>query len=56
MYGPDGKNVIKITWDEFKRYQRWDEFPEYENNPPMTDDFMFWYNGKKYFCTNADNF
>ena len=54
MYGPDGKSVIKMTWDLFKEYQRWDEFPEMKENPPMTDDFMFWYNGKKYFCTGEE--
>lgn len=44
--GPDGKDVEKMTWDEFIRYQRWDEFPELSDDPPMTDDFAFWLHGK----------
>ena len=54
MYGPDGKSVIKMTWESFEKYQRWNEFPELEENPPMTDDFMFWYKGEKYFCAGED--
>lgn len=54
MYGPDGKNVIKMTWEQFKTWQRWDEFPEKIDNPPMTVDFAFWYSGNKYYCTGED--
>lgn len=52
--GPDGKDVEKMTWDEFTRYQRWDEFPEFSDDPPMTDDFAFWLHGKKYYCAGED--
>ena len=54
LYGPDGKIVSKMNWKKFEDYQRWDEFPERKDNPPMTVDFAFWYNNKKYFCTGED--
>lgn len=43
LHGPDGKIVIRMTWKYFEEYQRWDEFPEYADSPPMTTDFAFWY-------------
>ena len=52
--GADGKSVSKMTWERFKEYQRWDEFPEKADHPPMTVDFTFWYNNKKYYCTGED--
>lgn len=55
MYGPDGKPVTRMTWDQFTQYQRWDEFPERAENPPMTVDFAFWLQGKKYYCTGEDH-
>ncbi|MCF0134294.1 MAG: hypothetical protein HUJ72_10540 [Blautia sp.] len=54
LHGPDGKTVSRMSWDRFKAYQRWDEFPERESNPPMTTDFAFWYKNKKYYCTGED--
>lgn len=54
LYGPDGKIVSKMNWKKFEDYQRWDEFSERKDNPPMTADFAFWYNNKKYFCTGED--
>ena len=44
MPGADGfgnKNLIKLTWDQFQKWQRWDEFPEKSDNPPMTVDMSF---------------
>ena len=55
LHGPDGKNVNKMTWQRFTEYQRWDEFPERRDNPPMTVDFSFWLDGKLYYCTGEDN-
>ena len=43
LYGPDGKIVSKMSWKRFEEYQRWDEFPERKDDPPMTVDFAFWY-------------
>lgn len=54
LYGPDGRTVSKMTWDQFSSYERWDEFPERAGNPPMTVDFAFWYQGHKYYCTGED--
>lgn len=54
LYGPDGKIVSKMNWKKFSEYQRWDEFPERADNPPMTVDFAFWYHEKKYYCTGED--
>lgn len=28
----------KMTWQEFQQWQRWDEFPECADNPPLTVD------------------
>ena len=54
LYGPDGRAVNKMNWMQFAEYQRWDEYPERADNPPMTADFAFWYHDKKYFCTGED--
>ena len=54
LLGPDGKHVVKMTWEQFVVYQRWDEFPERRDDPPMTVDFSFWYGGNKYYCTGED--
>ena len=52
MCGLDGKtdkHQTKMTWDEFTKWQRWDEFPELEDNPPMTVDIAFEYNGSCFY-------
>ena len=52
MSGADGyknKNLIKINWEQFQTWQRWDEFPERSDNPPMTVDMTFLYMGKIYY-------
>ncbi len=54
LCGPDGRGAIKMTWKQFMDYQRWDEFPERLDNPPMTVDFAFWLRGKKYYCVGED--
>lgn len=41
--------TVKMTWQEFTEWQRWDEFPERASNPPMTVDVMFFYKGNTYF-------
>mgnify|MGYP003189953518 CR=1 FL=1 len=55
LHGPDGKIVIRMTWKYFEEYQRWDEFPEYADSPPMTTDFAFWYKKNKFYCTGEDS-
>lgn len=54
LYGPDGKMVTRMTWSMFANFQRWNEFPERTDNPPMTVDFAFWYQNKKYYCTGEE--
>ncbi len=54
MLGLESQAVKKMSWDQFLFYQRWDEFPDRSDNPPMTVDFMFWYKDKKYYCTGED--
>ncbi len=54
LHGADGQNVNKKTWEQFSKYQRWDEFPERADNPPMTVDFSFYKDGQKYYCTGED--
>jgi len=44
-----------MKWNEFKTWQRWDEFPDLVNNPPMTVDFSFTYKRKQYFVEKTDN-
>ncbi len=55
LHGPDGQTVNRMTWESFSEYQRWDEFPERADNPPMTVDFEFWRDNTKYYCTGEDN-
>ena len=43
------RSMDKMTWDEFQAWQRWDEFPERADNPPMTVDVMFFYEGHEYY-------
>lgn len=46
MSGVDGfkeKNKVKVTWEQFQVWQRWDEFPERQDNPPMTVEMTFVY-------------
>ena len=54
MLGPDGKTVTKMSWEEFTLFQRWDEFPERTDNPPLTVETIFWYNGTKYMITKLE--
>lgn len=43
------RSTAKMTWKEFAKWQRWDEFPEKADNPPMTVDVLFFYKEKPYF-------
>lgn len=52
MHGPNGKHVTKITWDEFVKWQRWAEWPERSDNPPLTVETTFWYKEKEYMVTS----
>ncbi|MCR5105115.1 MAG: hypothetical protein K6B68_11825 [Eubacterium sp.] len=54
LLGPDGQIVSKMTWEKFALYQRWDEWPERKDDPPMTVDFSFFKDGKLYYCTSED--
>ncbi|SHF01268.1 hypothetical protein SAMN02745190_01644 [Schwartzia succinivorans DSM 10502] len=51
MRGPNGKHVIRITMDEYIKWQSWDEWPEREDNPPLTVETLFWYDGQEYMVT-----
>ena len=46
-------NGAKMTWQEFTEWQRWDEFLERADNPLMTVDVMFFYNGNTYFIDES---
>lgn len=52
MYGPGGKPVSKITWEEYKKWQGWDDFPERADNPPLTVETDFWYQDKEFLVTS----
>lgn len=43
------RSTAKMTWQEFTEWQRWDEFPEKADDPPMTVDVMFFYKGNTYY-------
>ncbi len=43
----------KMTWREFIKWQRWDEYPERTDDPPMTVDIMFFYEGNEYYIAYA---
>lgn len=47
--GKDGKPLVKINWEEFKKWQGWDEYPELSDDPPMTVDMTFYYNGNEFY-------
>ena len=54
-YGTNGQTAtVKITWEEFQIWQRWDEFPERKYDPPLTLDMAFWYKGKMYFLDRVN--
>ena len=55
MYGPGGNRVSKMTIDEYIKWQRWDEWPERADNPPLTVETVFWYKEKKYMVTSLRN-
>ncbi len=52
MLGPNGNHVIKMTMDEYADWQRWSEWPERADNPPLTVETPFWYKGKEYMVTS----
>ncbi len=54
MRGPDGKIVNKLNWDQYTLWQRWDEYPERKNNPPLTVETTFWYDEEKYTVTSIN--
>ncbi len=41
--------MVKLTWDRFQLWQRWDEYPERKDDPPMTVDMTFWYEDELYY-------
>lgn len=47
------RSTAKMTWQEFTEWQRWDEFPERADDPPMTVDVMFFYKGDTYFIDES---
>ena len=55
MYGPNGKTVKKISWSDFKHWQRWDEWTERIDNPPLTTEMVFWYENKQYMITTLQS-
>lgn len=47
--GFEGKNLVRLTWEQFQEWQRWDEFPERCADPPMTVDMSFIYKDRLYY-------
>ncbi|MBP5491438.1 MAG: hypothetical protein J6Y08_01200 [Clostridiales bacterium] len=52
MCGQNGNHLVNLTIEEFARWQRWDEWPERADNPPLTVETSFWYRGKEYMVTS----
>lgn len=50
--GPNGNIVSKLTWEEYGQWQRWDEYPERKEDPPLTVETSFWYKNKEYMVTS----
>ena len=55
MLGPNGKHAIKLTKDEFAKWQGWDEWPERIDDPPLTMETSFWYQYNEYMITSLRN-
>ncbi len=51
MSGEDDRLWRKITWEEYTVWQRWDEWPELSEAPPLTVETLFMYKGKEYLVT-----
>lgn len=55
MHGPNGKHVKNnMTWEEYGKWQRWDEWPERSENPPLNVETAFWYCNQEYMVTSLD--
>ena len=58
MSGVDGyknKNLIKINWEQFQIWQRWDECIEECCEYPMTVDMTFFYRDKVYYLDRVNS-
>ena len=56
MLGPDGKTEVnRLSWEEYGKWQRWDEWPERADNPPLTVETVFWYKDKSYIVTTLNH-
>lgn len=51
MLGPDGNHVTRMTMEDYAKWQGWDEWPERKDDPPLTVETVFWYEGKEYMVT-----
>ncbi|SHN64499.1 hypothetical protein SAMN02745247_02803 [Butyrivibrio hungatei DSM 14810] len=51
MRGPNGKIVNKLSWDEYIKWQRWDEWPDRSDDPPLTVETSFWYGNEEFMIT-----
>ena len=52
MHGKSGNQATSnMTWDEYGKWQRWDEWPEKAENPPLTVETSFWYENQEYMVT-----
>lgn len=52
MLGPGGNHVSKLTMEEYAKWQRWDEWPERLDDPPLTVETSFWYNNQEFMVTS----
>ncbi|MBO4477490.1 MAG: hypothetical protein J5757_04060 [Lachnospiraceae bacterium] len=41
--------MSNMSWKEFQNWQRWDEFQECSDNPPLTVDVSFVYENNVYY-------
>ena len=52
MHGTNGNPVSKLTMEEYAKWQRWNEWPERKDDPPLTVETSFWYQNQEYMVTS----
>lgn len=54
--GKSGEHLVRINWEQFQKWQRWDEFPERADDPQLIDDMDFYYDGNKYYLDGCSKY
>lgn len=54
--GKSGEPLVRVNWEQFQKWQAWDEYPERADDPPMTEDMAFYYDGNKYYLDGCSKY